>query len=307
MSGNNKISPVHNNIRNYLAQVGNLKMKIVFSEKCLEYNAPGHIERPERVKPALKLLKKQYEFIEPTPATIEDLLSVHSKQHVDMIKNAKPRSYIDGDTPAPENIYSYALLSVGAAIMAAKEKAFSFMRPPGHHAGKKGRALGAPTLGFCYFNNIAIAVKKLDLNTLILDIDGHHGNGTQEIFQGNPKIAFISLHLHPTYPGTGLFSQGNCLNFPLPYSTGDSLYLETLEKALNQVKMDKIELVAISAGFDAHQGDLASLGLTSSCYREIGKKVGNLKKPIFGVLEGGYIGEYVGKDLNELLQGITET
>jgi len=280
-------------------------MKIIFSEKCLEYSWPGHIERPERIRKALGLLR-QYEFLEPKPASQQDLLSVHSREYVDLIKNAKAGSYLDGDTPAPPNIYEYALLSAGAALLAAQENGFSLMRPPGHHAGRNGRALGVATLGFCYFNNIAIAIKKLDSPTLILDIDGHHGNGTQEIFQGDPKVSFISLHRHPTYPGTGLTSQGNCLNFPLPYSAGDSLYLKTLEQALSQVGMTNVEVVGISAGFDAHQGDLASLGLTYEGYREIGRKVGALGKPVFGVLEGGYVGEYVGRDLDELISGIEE-
>jgi len=282
-------------------------MKIIFSEKCLEYNWPGHLERPERVKQALRILRERYDFLEPKPASKEDLLTVHDKEYVDRIMNTEPGSYLDGDTPAPLNIYNYALLSAGAALLAAKENSFSFMRPPGHHAGRNGRAMGASTLGFCYFNNIAIAVKKLDLPTLILDIDGHHGNGTQEIFQDDPKVSFISLHRHPTYPGTGIVPQNNCLNFPLPYSAGDSLYLKTLEKALNQVEIANFDVVAISAGFDAHQGDLASLGLTSSCYREIGKIVGALKKQVFMVLEGGYIGEYVGRDSHELITGIEET
>ena len=280
-------------------------MKIIFSEKCLEYSWPGHIERPERIRKALGLLR-QYEFLEPKPASQQDLLSVHSREYVDLIKNAEAGSYLDGDTPAPENIYEYALLSAGAALLAAQKHGFSLMRPPGHHAGRNGRAMGASTLGFCYFNNIAIAIKKLDSPTLILDIDGHHGNGTQEIFQGDPKVSFISLHRHPTYPGTGLTSQGNCLNFPLPYSAGDSLYLKTLEQALSQVDMTNVEVVGISAGFDAHQGDLASLGLTYEGYREIGRKVGALGKPVFGVLEGGYVGEYVGRDLDELISGIEQ-
>jgi len=282
-------------------------MKIVFSEKCLEYNWAGHIERPERVRPAIELLKGEYDFLEPEPASQEDLLRVHSREYVDFIKNAEAGSYLDGDTPVPENIYDYALLSAGAALMAAQENGFSLMRPPGHHAGRNGRAMGVSTLGFCYFNNVAIAVKKLDQSTLILDIDGHHGNGTQEIFQGDPKVTFISLHRYPTYPGTGLMSQGNCLNFPLSYSAGDSLYLKTLEKALSQVDLTNIEVVGISAGFDAHQGDLASLGLTSEGYRMIGKLVGALDKPVFGVLEGGYIGEYVGRDFHGLIKGIEET
>ena len=281
-------------------------MKIIFSKKCLEYSWPGHIERPERVRKALELLRGHYDFLEPKPASEEELLTVHSREHVNRIKNTEADSYLDGDTPVPENIYEYARLSAGAAVLAAKEKGFSFMRPPGHHAGINGRALGVATLGFCYFNNIAIATRKTDLPTLIVDIDGHHGNGTQEIFQGEPKVTFVSLHRYPHYPGTGLRSQGNCLNFPLSYPVGDTLYLETMQKALSQVETTNIELVGISAGFDAHQGDLASLGLTPEGYREIGRMVGALGKPVFGVLEGGYIGEFVGKDIHELIQGIEE-
>jgi len=281
-------------------------MKIIFSEKCLEYSWPGHIEGSERVEEAFEFLKRKYEFLEPKPASVEDLLKVHSKEYVDLIKNARAGSYLDGDTPAPENIYEYACLSAGGAMLAAREKGFSLMRPPGHHAGRNGRALGAFTLGFCYFNNIAIAVRSLDLPTLILDIDGHHGNGTQEIFLGDPKVMYISLHRVPHYPGTGLQSEGNCLNFPLTYPTGDSLYLKTLDKALSQVDMKGIEVVGISAGFDAHQGDLASLGLSSECYREIGRKVGTLGKTAFGVLEGGYIGENISRDMHELIRGLEE-
>ena len=279
-------------------------MKIIFSEKCLEYSWPGHIEGPERVRKAFEFLKKKYEFSEPKPASLEELLKVHSREYVDLIKNARTGSYLDGDTPVPENIYEFARLSAGGAMLAAREKGFSLMRPPGHHAGRNGKALGAATLGFCYFNNIAIAVKSLDLQTLILDIDGHHGNGTQEIFLGDPKVTYISLHRYPHYPGTGLRSQGNCLNFPLSYPAGDSLYLKTLDKALGQVDMTGIEVVGISAGFDAHQGDLASLGLSSEGYREIGIKVGALGKPTFGVLEGGYIGENISRDLHELIKGL---
>jgi len=279
-------------------------MNIIFSEKCLEYSWPGHIEGPERVRKAFEFLKKKYVFLEPKPASMEELLKVHSREYVDLIKNARAGSYLDGDTPVPENIYEFARLSAGGAMLAAREKGFSLMRPPGHHAGRNGKALGAATLGFCYLNNIAIAVKSLDLQTLILDIDGHHGNGTQEIFLGDPKVTYVSLHRYPHYPGTGLRSQGNCLNFPLSYPAGDSLYLKTLDKALGQVDMTGIEVVGISAGFDAHQGDLASLGLSSEGYREIGIKVGALGKPTFGVLEGGYIGENISRDSHELIQGL---
>jgi acetoin utilization deacetylase AcuC-like enzyme len=276
-------------------------MKIVFSKKCLEYS-DWHIESPERVRKAYEILKiKGYEFIEPKPASEEDILNVHVKEHVERIKN---RDFYDPDTPAYENIYEYARLAAGGAIKAAEEKAFSLMRPPGHHAGRSGVALGAPTLGFCYFNNIAIAVKYLGLPTLIIDIDGHHGNGTQEIFFKNPKVAFISLHRYPLYPGTGLFSEANCFNFPLPPNAGDEKYLETLNKALSHVNIDDYKLIGISAGFDCHKGDLASLDLTSSCFKEVGKIIRSLGKPVFGVLEGGYIGENIGEDLHNLIQGL---
>lgn len=282
-------------------------MLLIFSDKCLEYSWPGHIESPKRVKTAIKFLKTRYQFLEPKTASEDDLLTVHSKEYIDLIKNAKPGNYFDGDTPAPENIYEYALLSAGGALLAAQKNGFSLMRPPGHHAGINGKAMGVSTLGFCYFNNIAIAVRKMNEHTLIIDIDGHHGNGTQEIFQGDQKVTFISLHRYPTYPGTGLRSKDNCLNFPLPYSTGDKLYLETLDSALNQVEINNVERIAVSAGFDAHEGDLASLNLTSKCYRKIGKMIGELEKPVFGVLEGGYIGKNVGLGIHELISGLENT
>jgi acetoin utilization deacetylase AcuC-like enzyme len=177
------------------------------------------------------------------------------------------------------------------------------MRPPGHHAGRNGAALGAHTRGFCYLNNIAIAVRHLGKSTLILDIDGHHGNGTQEIFYGDDKVMYVSLHRHPHYPGTGAVSEANCLNFPLWGDCGDEVYLETLDGALSMVDVGKFEVVAVSAGFDTHIGDLASLGLTEKGYREIGKRIAALKKPTFFVLEGGYVGEQIGKDIDELLKG----
>jgi len=240
-----------------------------------------------------------YEFLEPEPASEDDLLRVHD---TDYVWNVKKSLVDDPDTPAYDNIYEFARLSAGGAILAAKAGGFSIMRPPGHHAGRNGAALGAYTRGFCYFNNIAIAVKHLDRRTLILDIDGHHGNGTQEIFLGDKKVTYVSLHRHPNYPGTGMLSEANCLNFPLPPDCGDEAHIKTLDKALSSVDVDRFEVVAVSAGFDTHVGDLASLGLTEKGYREIGKRIAKLKKPTFFVLEGGYQGESVGKDINTLLK-----
>lgn len=276
-----------------------MKTKIIFSEKCLGYGT-WHIEGPERVRKAYEILKeKGYEFLTPEPASEEDLLKVHD---ADYVWNVKKSLVEDSDTSAYDNIYAFARLSVGGAILAAKVNGFSIMRPPGHHAGRNGAALGAYTRGFCYLNNIAIAVKHLDKPTLILDIDGHHGNGTQEIFQGDSEVMYVSLHRHPHYPGTGNTSEGNVLNFPLWADCGDEVYLETLDNALGMIDLDRFEVVAVSAGFDTHMGDLASLGLTEKGYEGIGKKIAGLGKPTFFVLEGGYQGENIGKDIHQLLK-----
>jgi acetoin utilization deacetylase AcuC-like enzyme len=278
-----------------------MKTKIVFSEKCLGYGN-WHIEGPQRVKMAHEFLKeKGYEFLNPTPAAEEDLLRAHDG---DYLWNLKKSLVEDTDTPAYDNIYEFARLSAGGALLASRTGGFSLMRPPGHHAGVFGSALGVYTRGFCYLNNIAIAVKALGKEALILDVDGHHGNGTQEIFQGDSKVVYVSLHRHPHYPGTGARSEGNCLNFPLPADVGERLYLETLDKALGKVAdVDRFGVVAVSAGFDTYRGDLASLGLTENSYREIGKRIAALGKPTFFVLEGGYMGEKVGKGIDQLLIG----
>jgi acetoin utilization deacetylase AcuC-like enzyme len=277
-----------------------MKTKIIFSEKCLGYGA-WHVEGPQRVKVAHEILKeKGYDFLEPTAASEEDLLKVHEAEY---IWNLKKGLVEDSDTPAYDNIYEYARLSAGGAILAAKVNGFSIMRPPGHHAGRSGAALGVYTRGFCYLNNIAIAVKALNKPTLILDVDGHHGNGTQEIFQGDEKVVYVSLHRYPHYPGTGAYSEGNCLNFPLPADCGEQRYLETLDEALGMVDVGRFEVVAVSVGFDTHLGDLASLGLTEKSYRKIGERIAALKKSAFFLLEGGYVGEQNGNDLDHLLRG----
>jgi acetoin utilization deacetylase AcuC-like enzyme len=280
-----------------------MKTKIIFSEKSLNYGS-WHIEGPQRVKMAHEILKeKGYEFLEPNPASEEDILKAHDP---DYVWNLKKGLVEDPDTPAYQNIYEHARLSAGGAILASKINGFSLMRPPGHHAGRNGAALGVYTRGFCYLNNIAIAVKALNKSTLILDVDGHHGNGTQEIFQGDKKVVYISLHRYPHYPGTGEYSEGNALNFPLPVDCGEQRYIETLDEALGMVKMDRFEVVAVSVGLDGHTKDLASLGLTESSYRKIGERIGSLKKNTFFVMEGGYVGEQNGRDIDQFLRGYEE-
>ncbi len=278
-----------------------MKTKIVFSEKCLAYGT-WHIEGPQRVKLAHEVLQDQkYDFLEPDPASEDDMLRVHDG---DYLWNLRKGLAEDADTPAYDNIYEFARLSAGGALLAAKIHGFSMMRPPGHHAGVFGAALGVATRGFCYVNNIAIAIKSLGKPALILDIDGHHGNGTQEVFLGDPKVTYVSVHRHPHYPGTGFRSEANCLNFPLPADVGEKKYLETLDKALALAEhTGNFDVVGVSAGFDTYMGDLASLGLTENTYRQIGKRIALLRKPTFFVLEGGYMGEKVGKAINQLLKG----
>ncbi len=277
-----------------------MKTKMVFSKKCLGYGT-WHIEGPQRVKVAHDILQqKSYEFVDPTPASDDQILSVHD---ADYLFNLKKGLVADSDTPAYDRIFEFAALSAGAAILAAKINGFSLMRPPGHHAGRSGAALGVYTRGFCYLNNIAIAIRELNKKILILDIDGHHGNGTQEVFQGDQKTVYISLHQSPNYPGTGKFTEDNCINYALPPNCGGKVYIENFDKALAEVDFNRFEQVAVSAGFDTHLGDLASLGLEEEDYFEIGGKIGKIGLPTFFVLEGGYVGENLGRDIDSFLRG----
>ena len=281
-----------------------MKVKIIFSDECLEYGV-WHIEGPERVMRAYEILKQRgYEILKPNPALEVDILHVHEKEYVRRLEDGIAG---DADTPSYDEIYRYAKLAAGGAILAAEVEGFSLMRPPGHHAGKNGVALGASTRGFCYLNNVAIAVRCLDEPALILDIDGHHGNGTQEIFQGDGDVTYVGLHRYPHYPGTGFSSEGNCLNFPLKPNCGNEEYLKVLREALNLVDLEKVEVLAVSAGFDTHVGDLASLGLTGEGYRRIGKLLSSLNIRTFFVLEGGYSGENNGRDIHQLLTGFSQS
>ncbi|MBU7046459.1 MAG: histone deacetylase, partial [Theionarchaea archaeon] len=167
-------------------------MKVVFSPRCLEFKSPGHPESPDRVRRSHQVLRDEhYEFQEPSPCTDNDLLKVHTP---DLVTSVKENSFYDWDSPNLPHIYEYACLSAGGALMALdlciKEgKSFSLMRPPGHHASRN--RLG----GFCYFNNIAVAVtscfEKFS-KIAILDFDCHHGNGTQAIFLGDERVLYVS-------------------------------------------------------------------------------------------------------------------
>jgi len=269
-------------------------MKVVFSKKCLEYDMPGHPESGERVKKAYELLRtdKGFGFARPEPCTKQDLLLVHSPSLVDTIKHGR---FANPETPALPGIYNYAKLSAGGAILAMelalKEgKAFSLMRPPGHHAGIANFG------GFCYFNSVAIAAAKAleDVERVaVLDIDCHHGQGTEEIFMGNKKVIYVSLHQYGNfYPGTGKHSEANCYNFPLESGTDETLYLQKLEVVLEIIEKFGPGLVAVSAGFDTFRDDpIGGLKLDVGTYARISQMIAALDKPRFAVLEGGYSGK----------------
>ncbi|MGE5556369.1 MAG: histone deacetylase family protein [Methanocella sp.] len=280
-----------------------MNTKIVYSERCLGYGT-WHIEGPQRVKIAHDILaEKGYSFVTPTVATEDEALSVHDMEY---LWNLKKGLVEDGDTPAYDNIIEIALLSAGAAITASKIGGFSLTRPPGHHCGRYGAALGVYTRGFCYLNNVAIAVKESGKKTLILDIDGHHGNGTQEIYLCDPQVTYVSVHQSPNYPGTGGASEANCINFALQPNVGSVAYFETLDKALSCINPGDYEQMAVSAGFDTHSCDLASLGLVTEDYYQIGKRIAKMGLPTFFVLEGGYNGQNVGLDIDSFLRGYEE-
>jgi acetoin utilization deacetylase AcuC-like enzyme len=255
---------------------------IVFPKDCIKYCIEGHPESPKRVESIYNALIDKFEFVDAKPAKKEDILLCHTEEHYNRVLN---KDYFDWDTPVIEPYYP--LLSAGSAIKAAKVNGFSLSRPPGHHAGRNSLE------GFCYFNNICIATKKLGKRTAILDLDVHHGNGTEDIVFGDEDILYVSIHQHPLYLGTGLKSKENCINFPLPPQTDEDLYLKTLKKALEHVVDFKPEVLAISLGFDTYVEDpLANFALKEGSYEKIGKLVGDVVEELginyFIVLEGGY-------------------
>jgi acetoin utilization deacetylase AcuC-like enzyme len=270
-------------------------MTIITSARCTEYRAREHPERPERISRTVDHLKSLggFEWVEARPAMGPEIERVHPPSHYDTIASG---DFFDADSPAYPRILEYALLSAGAAIQAAElalegKRAFSLMRPPGHHCTRDR------LMGFCYFNNIAIAIesarsKHKISKAAVFDFDCHHGNGTEEIFSGDANTLFASLHQDPCYPHTGLESRGNILNYPLPPRTPPGDFLKACAAALEKIQKFKPQLLGISAGFDAYKDDpITEMSLEVETFFEIGKAVGAIDVPQFAVLEGGYADE----------------
>jgi acetoin utilization deacetylase AcuC-like enzyme len=284
-------------------------MKIFYSPKCLDYEQPGHPESPERIRAvAARLASLGLTLEEPEPCSKDDLLRIHSPEMVDAVQAC---SFVDPDTPALPGMFIHGLRAAGSAVCAMQNAVsgtptFSLMRPPGHHATR------TRVMGFCYFNSIALAaVKFMDENPgrkiAVLDIDVHHGNGTEDILFGMNRALYVSLHQAPLYPGTGLESRGNCLNHPLPPSTEETRYLETLRMACDEILAFGPDMVAVSAGFDTYAKDpLAQMRLEISTYKKIGRMIDGLGKPCFFVMEGGY-SENLPLCVEAFIGGLTET
>jgi len=293
----------------------------------------GYFERPARVGVVLDAILplSLFTVIPPKRFSERVVLAVHDRHFVNYLKivctkletgrpvypdtfpirrpDRRPRDLpvqagyycIDSCTPLYRNAYFAARASVDVAMTAAEEiltgvpVAYALCRPPGHHAERKVYG------GFCYFNNAAIAAHQLSLygRTAVLDIDFHHGNGTQDIFYARPDVLTVSIHGHPDYsfpyfsgfagetgegPGLG-FNQ----NFPLPPNTTDVGYLKTFEKALIRIGRFRPDFLVVSFGLDVLKGDPTGTFLLSvDALRTVGRRLAQLKLPMLVVQEGGY-------------------
>jgi acetoin utilization deacetylase AcuC-like enzyme/formylglycine-generating enzyme required for sulfatase activity len=290
---------------------------LVYDDIYLEHKTgPGHPERPERLRVIKRRLEEsnllgQLTLVKPRKASLDWITSVHRPDYVERVK----RSCEDGvgwvdspDAMASDESYEVALIAVGGVLAAVDavvageiNNAFCAVRPPGHHA------LPNHAMGFCLFNNIAIAARYLQKKhkipkILIVDWDVHHGNGTQDIFYGDPTVLYFSVHQYPFYPGTGGQSEkgegeglGFTINAPLPAGSGDEQYREVFEKLLKPAAYDfDPDFVLISAGFDAHEADLlGGMNVTTESFAEMTRLVKRIADDccegrLVSLLEGGY-------------------
>ena len=287
------------------------KIGLVYHPIYLQHETDGHPEKKERLTAILDRIsseKLDVEFITPRPATVDQIASVHGRRYIEQVAAGCQHGggYLDIDTILSRDSYDAALMAAGGAMTAVDavlgeyDSAFALVRPPGHHA-KTNRGMG-----FCIFNNIAIAAKHAQARglkkVLIVDWDVHHGNGTNDIFYSDPTVLYFSTHQYPHYPGTGSAdevgedgAEGTKVNVPLPSGTGDEGYLMAYREILKPIAMEfQPDIVLVSAGQDPHKDDpLGGMRLTSAGFGALAglvKEIANAccEGRLAASLEGGY-------------------
>ncbi len=274
----------------------------------------GHPERPARLRAVREGLSAAgllplCRLYPPVPATDAEITAVHDPAYLRHVESAVARGarLLDsGDTAVSARSAEIARLAAGSLLsltraVAAREveRGFAAVRPPGHHAERR------LAMGFCLFNNVAIAARALRdagmARVLVVDWDVHHGNGTQHLFEEDPTVFYFSLHQFPLYPGTGAAGErgrgagvGATLNRPLPPGSGDEAFLSALQDMADAAAAFRPEMVLVSCGFDAHARDpLAGLTVTTEAFAEATRIVISVADTCAGgrlvsVLEGGY-------------------
>lgn len=285
-------------------------MPVYFHEEFLRHRQSAyHPERPERLERIMSFRDERSldaEVLKAGPATQEQLERVHEESYVDLLRHFGEGPY-DPDTYVRPETYSIAELSAGAGIAAARRtvrersSTIALTRPPGHHSGRNYAG------GFCYLNNISIAVRALQAEegigrVAILDYDVHHGNGTSDVFYSDPSVLFISTHQWGIFPGTGAAEgvgegegKGFNVNIPLLHGMGDATFREVVERVARPiVEQFEPEAIVSSLGVDAHYADmLGGLSLSSQgevetymSAHELARDLGLGGATFF--LEGGY-------------------
>ena len=287
------------------------KFALIYHPIYLEHDTDGHPERKERLTAILDRVESEgldIEYITPRYATIEQVQTIHGQKYIDQVRTICEQGggHLDIDTVLSKDSYDAALMAAGGAIAAADavidghRGAFALVRPPGHHA------MANRGMGFCIFNNVAIAAKHAQARglekVLIVDWDVHHGNGTNAIFYSDRSVLYFSTHQFPHYPGTGRMddvgedgAQGTKVNVPLPSGTGDEGYLMAYREILLPIALEfSPDIVLVSAGQDPHKDDpLGGMGLTASGFAAIAGVVAQVADlcsngRVAAVLEGGY-------------------
>jgi acetoin utilization deacetylase AcuC-like enzyme len=262
-------------------------MEILFNSKFLDHNPGRHPEGPYRIDG----FQSQVGDVDKNGE--EYITLVHSESYLRMVRDACMRNQVLAEVLLSPESYEAACSAVGLTIMAAEQGGFAVVRPPGHHAMSERAA------GFCLFNNIAIAAQLMvnaGKKVFILDIDGHHGNGTQAVFYDSDQVLYCSMHQQYAYPGTGESyetgegpGEGYTMNFPLSAGSGDRELLAAVEKAVSRAEEFQPDVVGVSAGFDGYVDDrLLDLRYTLDGYFQVGNRLAASFDHIFAVLEGGY-------------------